>query len=97
MGAALAALTTWAERRVTSWAGRGTCLAHEALDQKNSTIKLPSIVPVNSISQSKGLSPNGRSFWAKHAIITVTPTSLIRIKAGSCLSRCSVRITPQEK
>jgi hypothetical protein len=73
MGAALAALTIRAERQATSWAGRGTCLAQKTLDQKNSTIKLPSIVPVNSINQSKGISPNGRSFWAKHAFIVVVP------------------------
>jgi hypothetical protein len=33
-----------------------------ALDQKSSTIKLPSIVPVNSVNQSNGISPNGRLF-----------------------------------
>jgi hypothetical protein len=61
------------ERGSKGCAGRETCPAQKALDQKNSTIKLPSIVPVNSINQSKGISPNGRSFWAKHAIITVVP------------------------
>jgi hypothetical protein len=72
MGAALAALTIG---RATDDIGRGTVRAwpKKTLNQKNSTIKLPSIVPVNSINQSKGISPNGRSFWAKHAIITVVP------------------------
>jgi hypothetical protein len=74
--------------------GRGTCLALKALDQKNRTIKLPSIVPANSTNQSKGISPNGRSLWAKHASITVIPRRpLFRIIAGSFGNSCSAGVT----
>jgi hypothetical protein len=60
------------------WAGRDcTGPAQKALPQKSSTITLPTIVPVNSINQSKGISPNGRSLWVKHAITTVVPNSLV--------------------
>jgi hypothetical protein len=42
--------------------------AQKALPQKSKTITPPSIVPVNSINQSKGIRPNGR-LCAKDAII----------------------------
>ena len=72
--------------------------AQKALDQKSSTIRPPSIVPVNSINQSKGISPNGRPFWAKHAIITSNPPlPSFWMIVGSCANSCSVRITPREK
>ena len=70
MGAALLALI---RAGVEKLAGYGTCPAQKALDQASSTIRPPSIVPMNSINQSKGISPNGRSLWVKHAIITVVP------------------------
>jgi hypothetical protein len=72
--AALPALTTGGKRGSKVGLGANcTGLAQKALDQKSRTIKPPSIVPVNSINQSKGIKPNGRSFWAKHASIIAIP------------------------
>jgi hypothetical protein len=61
------------QAKIESWVGRdGTGTAKKALAQKSKTITPPTNVPVNSINQSKGISPNGR-LWAKHASITLIP------------------------
>ena len=64
--------------------------------QKSNTITPPSIVPVNSINQSRGIRPNGR-LCAKHAIILQSPTSLASVVPRSCGNSCSVGVTPQRE
>jgi len=54
-------------------------------------------VPPNSINQSKGISPNGRSFRAKHAIITAPHFPVFRIIARSFGNSCSAWDTPWEE